>query len=251
MKIIISPAKQMRVDDDAFDAATPQFIGRTKILLDVLQQMTLPELQKLWGCNDKIVEQNYKRIKNMQLDKNLTPAVLAYDGLQYTHMGPRVFETGQWKYVCENLRILSGFYGILHADDGVVPYRLEMQAKLKLGSCKNLYSFWGDSIYKALTANDKVILNLASKEYSKAVEPYLEDDVQFVTCVFACGTAESYRVKATEAKLARGSMVRWCAENDVQRVEDVRAFNGYGYEYRAELSSSAEYVFIKQEKTDM
>ena len=247
MRIIISPAKQMRVDDDAADVRQPQFLADTQNILQALQQMALPQLQKLWGCNDKLAEQNYKRVKNMQLDKNLTPAVLAYDGLQYTHMGPRVFETSEWEYVCEHLLILSGFYGILRADDGVAPYRLEMQARLAVKGCKNLYDYWGDRLYKALTADDKVILNLASKEYSKAVEPYLEDGVQFVTCVFACGSDAKYKVKATEAKMARGYMVRWCAANNVQRVEDVQGFNGYGYEYRADLSGAAEYVFLKKE----
>lgn len=252
MKIIISPAKQMRVDDDAFDVRQPQFLSDTQRILAVMQAMDQEALQKLWGCNDKLAEQNYKRIKNMQLESRLTPAVLAYDGLQYTHMGPRVFETDAWDYVCENLRILSGFYGLLHADDGVVPYRLEMQAKLAVNGCKNLYDFWGDRLYKALTAENRVILNLASKEYSKAVEPYLEDDVQLVTCVFACGSADKYKVKATEAKMARGYMVRWCAEHKVQNVTDVQLFDGYGYKFQPQLSSEREYVFIKGAgKTDM
>ena len=84
----------------------------------------------------------------MDLTKNLTPALLAYDGIQYTYMAPAVFEDGQFDYVQEHLRILSGFYGVVKPLDGAVPYRLEMQAKATVGGHKNLYDFWGDSLYK-------------------------------------------------------------------------------------------------------
>ena len=84
----------------------------------------------------------------MDLTKNLTPALLAYDGIQYTYMAPAVFEDGQFDYVQEHLRILSGFYGVVKPLDGVVPYRLEMQAKAAVDGRRNLYDFWGDSLYQ-------------------------------------------------------------------------------------------------------
>ncbi|MGM9582793.1 MAG: peroxide stress protein YaaA [Phascolarctobacterium sp.] len=246
MKIIISPAKQMQVDTEAFACTQAAFLQQTKEILLKLQSMSMPELQKLWGCNDALAEQNYERICNMDLARNLTPAVLAYVGLQYTHMGPRVLESDAWDYVCANLRILSGFYGLLRASDGVTPYRLEMQAKLALAGKKNLYQYWGRSLYDALVSEEKVILNLASKEYSKAVEPYLDHDVRFVTCIFGCEDKKGgYKVKATEAKMARGSMVRWCAEHKVQEPEAVQGFTTYGYSFQPELSSQNEYVFLK------
>ncbi len=248
MKIIISPAKQMRVDEEACSCRQPVFLQRTGKLLAAMRKMDYAQLQQLWQCNDKLAQQNYARIQTMKLLQGMTPAVLAYDGLQYTHMGPRVFDTQAWRYVCENLRILSGFYGILRADDGIVPYRLEMQAKLACDGFGDLYSFWGDSLYRELICDDRVILNLASKEYSKAVEPYLEKDVEFISCIFAVGTKEKYKVKATEAKMARGYMVRWCAEGNVTDVVKVQEFDGYGYKFCQELSDKRKYVFLKPEK---
>ena len=246
MKIIISPAKQMQIDTEAFPCTKAAFLPQTKEIVLKLQGMSMPELQKLWACNDALAEQNYERISQMDLARNLTPAVLAYVGLQYTHMGPRVLESDAWDYVCANLRILSGFYGLLRASDGVTPYRLEMQAKLELAGKKNLYQYWGRSLYDALVSEDKVILNLASKEYSKAVEPYLDKDVRFVTCIFGCADKKGgYKVKATEAKMARGSMVRWCAEHNAQEPEAVQGFTTYGYSFQPELSSQNEYIFIK------
>ena len=138
-----------------------------------LQGQSKEELQRLWGCNEKIAELNYERLRGMDLEKGVTPAVLAYEGIQYQYMAPRVFEAGEWEYVEEYVRILSGFYGILRPLDGVVPYRLEMQAKGNPEGKGNLYDFWKDAIYGKLREETDCIVNLASKEYSRCVEDWL------------------------------------------------------------------------------
>ena len=246
MKIIISPAKKMRVDNDTFvPLSKPEFLDKTAKLMASLKEMDLSALQKLWECNDEIAVLNFKRLQGMNLERNLTPAVFAYDGLQYQHLAPNVLEENALVYLQKNLRILSGFYGILRAFDGVVPYRLEMQARLVCDDSKNLYAFWNSLLYDELTKDDGEVLNLASKEYSKAVEGYVTQDVRFVTCVFATYVKGKLKVKATEAKMARGEMVRLCAENNVQSVDEVKAYNVRGYIYNEELSSENEFVFVK------
>lgn len=246
MQIIISPAKKIRVDNDDIGAVRlPVFLGKTEELLGALRTLDFKELQTLWRCNDAIAELNYNRLQRMDLRRNLTPAVFSYDGLQYQHIAPNVLDEAALAYLEKHLKILSGFYGILSAFDGVVPYRLEMQARLTCGGAKNLYAFWGSSLYDELVKEDNEVLNLASKEYSKAVEPYVTKDVRFVTCVFGTLQSGKVKVKATEAKMARGAMVRWCAEHNVQRLDDVRGFNADGYSFCRECSGKNEFVFLK------
>lgn len=157
-----------------------------------------------------------------------------------------MLEADAWQYLSDNLRILSGFYGVLRADDGITPYRLEMQAKLAIDGYKNLYAFWGRNLYDYLAAEDDVILNLASVEYSKAIESFVDKQLRFVTCVFGCADgAGGYKVKATEAKMARGSMVRWCAKHNITTPEAVQDFDVYGYRYHPELSDELHYIFVK------
>ena len=140
MRIIISPAKQMRVDTDSFTCTElPVYTDRAEILKDWIRSLSYEEQKRLWACNDKIARQNAERFAHMDLTKNLTPALLAYDGIQYTYMAPAVFEDGQFDYVQEHLRILSGFYGVVKPLDSVVSYRLEMQAKAAVDGHKNLY----------------------------------------------------------------------------------------------------------------
>lgn len=246
MKIIISPAKKMNCNTDEIPyKALPIFLEQANTLKEYLKSLPLLELKDLFACNEKIAELNYDRYQHMNLEQGLTPALLAYEGIQYQYMAPQVFTDSQWEYVEENLRILSGFYGILRPLDGVVPYRLEMQAKLKSDFCNNLYEFWSDKLYRELVVDDSIILNLASKEYSKVIEPYLDEKTNFITCVFGTLVEGKLKVKATEAKMARGEMVRYLAAENINDIESIKKFHGLEFEYSEEYSGEKELVFIK------
>ena len=246
MQIIISPAKQMRVDTDSIEAeGQPFFLEETKKLLSRLKTFDRGALRELFRTNEKITEENYLRYACMDLEKGRTPALLSYVGLQYQYMAPQVFTVDQWEYVRKHLWILSGFYGMLRPKQGITPYRLEMQARLSVGEAKDLYAFWGDRLYKELVREEQVVLNLASKEYSKAIEPYLKREIRYVTCVFGSLQEGKVKVKGTEAKMARGEMVRWLSKRQIEEPEDVRKFEGLGFSYCADRSGPGEYVFLK------
>ena len=143
------------------------------------------------------------------------------------------------------MRILSGFYGLLRPFDGVTPYRLEMQAKLPVDGHRDLYGFWGGALARELAAETDFVLNLASKEYSRAVEPHLPKSVRFLTCTFGEWKGGKVVEKGTLCKMARGQMVRWLAEHNVTSRADIRAFDLLGYRFQPELSTESHYVFLK------
>ena len=246
MKIIISPAKKMIVDTDSLPVRSePVFLEDTEKIKKYIQTLSYGEAKKLWSCNDKIAELNFARFREMDLQKNLTPAILSYEGIQYQYMAPIVFTDNALSYIQEHLCILSGFYGVLKPLDGVVPYRVEMQAKAGVEGADDLYDFWGSKIYGNVCDKDRIIINLASKEYSKCVEHYLKPEDIFITCVF--GELREGRViqKGTLAKMARGEMVRYMAENNVTDLEQLKSFEGLGYRYEKEISGEKEYIFLK------
>ena len=181
----------------------------------------------------------------MNLTSALTPAVLAYDGIQYTYMAPEAFEEEQFAYCEEHLRILSGFYGVLKPFDGVTPYRLEMNARLKMAGYRSLYDFWKDKLYREVMDDSHVLVNLASQEYSKAIAPYLTEGDRMVTCIFGVWEKNKVVQKGVYAKMARGLMSRWMAERNVQDPQELKAFREEGYTYREDLSSLNEYVFLR------
>ena len=246
MKIIISPAKKMNVDTDSFPYRDlPEFLPNTEEICHKLQGMSYEELKKLRKCNDQIAELNVRRLREMDLHKRLTPAVLAYEGIQYQYMAPGVFTDQEYAYIQEHLRILSGFYGILRPFDGVTPYRLEMQAKAKIAGTKDLYAYWGDRICREVLDDSHVIVNLASKEYSKCVEKYLTAEDRYITCVFGEISGEKIVQKGVYAKMARGEMVRYMAQNQVTAPEQVKSFNHLNYRFDESRSDGNTYIFLR------
>ena len=247
MRIIISPAKKMNADTDSLPwRDLPIFLPKAEEIAETLREMDYDELKTLWKCNDQIAALNVERLRQMDLRRHLTPAILAYEGIQYQYMAPGVFTAQQLEYVQEHLRILSGFYGILKPFDGVTPYRLEMQAKLKVCEAKDLYSYWNKRIAENLLSESRCIINLASKEYSLAVAPHLPADVRFITCIF--GEEQNGKVieKGTMCKMARGETVRFMAENDIVRPEDLRDFDRLHYRFDPARSDESTYVFLRQ-----
>lgn len=245
MKIIISPAKKMIVDQDNFlPTGQPIFLEQTEKILHKMQQLSYSETQKLWKTSDKLTQTNYEQLQNTKLDRELTPAVLSYSGIQYQYMAPDILTKPALGHLQDTLRILSGFYGILKPFDGIVPYRLEMGARLKVAGKNNLYSFWGNRLYSTLKDDDGPIINLASKEYSKTIIPYLQSTDQFVDIVFTHLVDGKLRTRATFAKMARGEMVRFVAENHLAAVEELKEFESPTYSFDEKRSTINKLVFV-------
>lgn len=247
MQIIISPAKKMKIDSDTMlPTQLPAFLEKADHIRSVLQTYTVSQLKTLYRCNDAIATLNYDRLQTMVLEKAISPAILSYEGIQFQYMGAQIFEKSHFEYLEKHLRILSALYGMLRPLDAVTPYRLEMQAKLQIDEHKNLYAFWGDLLANHLMQESDVILNLASKEYSRCVQPHLPQNISFVTCVF--GELQEGKIveKGTMCKMARGEMVRFLAENGIQRIEDVKAFHSSDYHYADEYSDQTQLVFLRR-----
>lgn len=240
MKIIISPAKKMSLcEDHDFSLSTPVFLAEHDELLKRMLAKSKTELQEIYRCSSKTLEPVWENLmlqkQNISLPKS--PALLTYEGIAFQYMAPGVFSNEEWEYVNDHLRILSAMYGVLLPLDGIEPYRLEMQQKLD-GS---LYEFWGNKLYQEL--DDDVIINLASKEYSKAVSPYQKlIDVRFFE--FDQG---KYKEKGVYAKMARGTMVHWLAQNQIEDPCDLKKFDEMNYHFDPERSNENLYVFVRRE----
>lgn len=296
MQVIISPAKQMRADSDAFTPRDiPPFPDKTDQILRALRAIERDQgprrLQALWGVSDRLLAENIERLHafapimdaggldDPALARLVAPAIFSYVGIQYQNMAPGVLDDRALAWLQEHLWILSGLYGCVRPFDAVQPYRLEMGAKLAVGDAKNLYTFWGDALARAVcgdpcanrpsahreagdAASPEVppasdpdrgstcIVNLASVEYAKAVLPHLPKQLPVATCVFSSSLRNGKPVqKSTESKAARGTMVRWMAEVGAKGLDDLKRFD-VGFRFAPELSNESgprqTLVFMKR-----
>lgn len=267
LQVIISPAKQMTTNSEAFlPKGIPPFPAKTAQLVNALHELEHRDgpfgLKALWRVSDKLLAENVERLHafspvmdERELDDPATarlvsPAIFSYVGIQFRSMAPEVMGLDELEWLQEHLWVLSGVYGCVRPFDAVEPYRLEMGAKLAVDGARDLYGFWGDVIAQAICGNDEprhepcTVINLASVEYAKAVLPHLPASAKAVTCIFGEGLRGGKPVqRATASKIARGSMVRWMAEHAVEDARDLTRFD-VGYTFAPELSSADESTLV-------
>ena len=248
MKIIISPAKKMKREEYVAPLHRPMFLKEAGELLSFLRSLSDSEMAKVWKVKGALLSSSLSSLSMLSLEDIGSPAIFSYDGIQYTYMSPSSFTDSMLEYAEKNLRIISGLYGLLNPLDGVGAYRLEMESPISIPGYGDLYSYWGGKIASSLMEDDRLLVNLASAEYSKAVLPYLPSTVTVVTPVFLDWEKGRYVSKGVYAKMERGEMVRFLAETGAETVEDIMKFSSRGYEFSRFLSDSNTLCFVRKDE---
>lgn len=253
MLVIISPAKKLSVEGKKPDwFTTPQFIEHSEKLIKELRKYSPKKLQQLMSISDDLAQLNVERYQQWTINhdtENTKQALFTFTGEVYAGLNATSFKKNELEYAQQHLRILSGLYGVLKPMDAIHAYRLEMGTKLKIGKKSNLYEFWGDTIVNEINNtlkanNDKVLVNLASNEYFKAVnKKKLATPV--ITPVFKDFTNGQYKTVMVYAKKARGAMAAFIMKNKIKTIEELTAFDTDGYLFNEEASSSKELVFLR------
>ena len=234
----------MRIDRDSFPIQSkPQFLDKTRILERFLKSRSNEQLKDLWHASENVTKQSILQLENMNLDERLTPAILAFSGIQYQYMAPDLFTQPALDYIQKNLRILSGFYGMLRPFDGVCPYRLELNTKMVGFRDYSLYHFWGSDIAENLFQEDNIVIDLASKQYTRLVKPYLSQGRQLITVDFQELKNGKWKTVGVHAKMARGEMVRYIAEKQIKNPTDLQDFNDFEFQFEPDVSTKDHYVF--------
>lgn len=252
MKIVISPAKSLNFESKAptQEFSQPKFLKEADRLNKILKKKSAKSLSKLMSISPALGQLNYERNQNWKIPfdlNNAKQAVYAFSGEVYRGLDVNSLPMEDLGFLQENLRILSGQYGILKPLDLMQPYRLEMGTKLKVGVKPNLYKFWGDQITKALNSEleeGELFVNLASNEYFKVLQPK-DLKVPVITPVFKDYKNGEYKIIMTFAKLARGLMLRYIVDHKVTTLEGLKGFNYNGYGFDENLSTDTELVFTR------
>jgi uncharacterized protein len=250
MLMVISPAKTLDFDTPPTTEVSTQcdFLDQSAQLIKILRPMSMPQVAKLMDLSDTLASLNvgrYESWKRPFTAKNAKQAVLAFDGDVYDGLDANTLTKTQLNQAQKQLRILSGLYGILRPLDLMQPYRLEMGTALPNPKGKDLYHFWGEDLGKALNAElkthkTKVLVNLASEEYFKAVKGL---DYPVLTPVFQEKKGNTYKIVSFSAKRARGMMVRYVLDHKLDSPEKLKDFDTDGYRFDVNASSETSYVF--------
>jgi uncharacterized protein len=252
MKIVISPAKTLDFESPLPTQKynLPSFLEETEKINISLKRQSPKKLSGLMDISKALAELNFERNQTRVLEytpENARQAVFAFKGDVYLGLDANTLKEEQIPQLENKLRILSGLYGLLKPLDLIQPYRLEMGTSLKIGRRENLYKFWDDKITKALNSEllkDEPFINLASNEYFSAVKPKLLK-VPVITPIFKDNINGKLKVVSFHAKKARGMMVRFILDHNLEQTEDLKAFNSGGYGFDVRASTATELVFTR------
>jgi uncharacterized protein len=254
MITVISPAKKLDLNPAhaGLESSKPDFLAQSRKLNRILREYNELDLMELMHISSNIAALNVERNQQWKTpftDKNALPAILTFKGDVYLGLDAASLNKNDLKFSQKHLRILSGLYGLLRPLDLMQPYRLEMGTQLKNEKGKNLYEFWGSLITDKLNQElaghrSKMLINLASNEYFKSVQPR-RLDAEIITPSFKEKKNGEYKMIGIFAKKARGLMSRYLIKNRIDQPEDLKSFDLDDYRYNAKLSTENGWVFTR------
>ena len=248
MKIIISPAKKLTDKKNCIsNHSLIQFSKETKYLVDELRNYTVDDIKILMGLSDSLAKLNYLRYQKWDLEsKEVDTAIHMFKGDVYKGLNVDQLSEDNLLFAQQNLRIISGLYGLLKPLDLIFPYRLEMGTKIITREGKNLYEFWSDKLYSHISSEmqeNETLVNLASNEYSKALK--LERFKQpIITPIFKDYKNGKLKVISFFAKKARGEMVNFIIKNKIIDSCNLKLFSNLGYKFSDE-DEKGNMLFIR------
>ena len=255
MLFLLSPAKSLDYETPVGDVphTEPLFVKQSTRLIKLLREKSAQDISEMMDLSEALSTlnvQRYKAWKPKFTAENSKQAVLAFDGDVYGGLDAKTLKAKDLAWAQDHVRILSGLYGVLRPLDWMQPYRLEMGTRLANPGGSNLYQFWGSQISEFLNqelAGDKtpVVVNLASQEYFKAVDPKALK-ARVVECVFEEYKNGQYKVISFMAKRARGLMARYAVTHHITSVKKLEAFNLEGYAFAPAVSGPDRFVFRRK-----
>ncbi len=249
---VISPAKSLDFDAPPITRkrTMPAFLDDAQTLIERMRGFDPGAVSDLMHISTKLGELNADRYASWSQDpKGAKQAALAFAGDVY--MGLRAWEFSERDLTSaqRRLRILSGLYGLLRPLDLIHPYRLEMGTSLSTERGKDLYQFWGSKLADSINAElaghrSKVLVNLASNEYFRAVDT-TRIDGRIITPTFKELRDGQYKFLSFVGKRARGTMAAYIIRNKVETIKGLKAFADDGYYFSASDSTDDAFVFLR------
>jgi cytoplasmic iron level regulating protein YaaA (DUF328/UPF0246 family) len=251
MLAVLSPAKTLDYSSPLPDlgATQPHFAPEARKVAAAAAKLGLRRLAGLMHISPRLADLNAGRFRGFG-EAEERPALYAFAGDVYAGFEVRSLDEEAVRFAQDHLRILSGLYGLLRPLDAIRPYRLEMGTRWAPGRSKDLYAFWQKRIAERLAADagesgSTAIVNLASKEYWRAVAAHLPPALPVVEIDFREEGPSGLRFNTFAAKRARGMMARYLCEHRLDDPQALKSFDSDGYRYDAKNSDAHRWRFCR------
>ena len=236
MKIILSPSKTQKIRKiEGFKLKDITYAKETDELINILKSLSGKDIKKIMKTSDKLTEEILDSYRNFYKNES-GHAAASYTGVAFKALDTESLLEKDIKYMEKSMVILSALYGILTPLTEIRPYRLDMT--MSVPGKKSLYEYWKKCIDKYFEKED-LIINLASKEFSKMIKKPLTD-IEF----YEMKNGNPVQV-STNSKKARGEMARHIITKKISSKEKIKDISFGGYKFDKNTSEENRLVFIK------
>lgn len=247
MIILLSSSKSMITDGPPADEL-PCFLKEANKLSQKLQYFSHNQTSSFFKSSPTLTKKIIENLMSWNYNEHERynhAAIFSFTGDAFSKLEVESLSKQGLRTAKLSIRILSGLYGILRPMDSVLKYRLDMAQKLgDIGLTK----YWSPKITEKLSfdAGKECIFNLASKEYSQAIDRS-KIHQKWIDIDFFEKKGNTLKSVAIFSKQARGHFARFVCENlgNQESLEKMKDFNVGGYCFDKLESTQNKWVFIR------
>lgn len=248
MKIIISPSKTKKINKLPVELKNisieendfyPEILYPriTNEIIERIKMFSVEEIEKKFKLKKDKAEKLLEFYQNYENEKSGN-ALASYTGVAYKSIGIDTFDIEDFEYLESHLVILSALYGILTPYTNIKEYRLDMTNSIFEN--KSLYEVWKSSVNEYFEKED-IILNLASKEYSKLIK--FDNLIDFE---FWNDTNGKLKQISTNSKKMRGFTLNYIVKNRITNINNLKDITLNEYVFNKDMSSEKKFIYVKK-----
>ena len=230
MKIIISPSKTKKInnlpikDSGSLIEKEPFYLEITNEIIEKIKPFSVEEIEKKFKLKNEKAQKLLEFYKNYENEKSGN-ALASYTGVAYKAIKIETFDKSDFEY-------LESHY------TNVKEYRLDMTNSIFEN--KSLYEVWKTRVNEYFEKED-IILNLASKEYSKLINSDKLIDFEFWE-----DSNGKLKQVSTNSKKMRGFTLNYIVKNKISDVKKLRNITLNGYVFDEDMSDERKFVYVKK-----
>ena len=243
MKILFSPSKsQTSSVRSCLQKTTPILFPKSvKILTEKILEFQPNQIENIFKLSFEKSVDLIRSYKIKEHDK--IAAIELFSGTSFREIKVEEYNTNELEYLANNLCILSAFYGLLSPLNLISPYRLDMNNNiLKSTEHRSLYNFWSQKIARYFE-KETVIINLASKEYSRMLKEVNQDGI--INIHFLVIKNRQEKIVSVFSKQQRGKILDYIIKNQIIDPKDIKKYSFDGFIFHPGKSDTNNYYFIR------
>ena len=197
------------------------FKENVKTILNKLTELNEKEMISVYGTALDKAKDLHKNNLNI-FNNECSMAIDRYTGIVFKNLDWKSLNSTAQTYINQNMRILSGLFGILKPNTLIPNYKLKMDVL-------SLAHFWKPHISNHIK-NEDLILDLLPAAHRKAINV----EKHIVRINFMTNKNGSLVHSAHSGKVVKGKFIRFLAQNNVDDLDGIRCFQHDGYKWNGE-----------------